>query len=63
MVKSLPSGKELNFIVWHEIKIGSFPCLDLSKLTWGFISLLASTNKICSSFFESFDRICFIRDS
>lgn len=36
MFKNLPSGKELNFIVWHVVKIGrGFPCLDLSKLTRG----------------------------
>lgn len=34
MVKSLPLGKELSFIVWHVMKIGrDFPCLDLFKLT------------------------------
>lgn len=34
MVKSLPLGKELSFIVWHVMKTGrGFPCLDLFKLT------------------------------
>lgn len=68
MVNCLPWGKELNCIVWHVMKIGrGFPCLHLFKLlTWG-VHLLSSTKKfffhVFSSLFESFERICFIRDS
>lgn len=36
MIKSLPPGKELNFIVWRVMKIGrGFPSLDLFELTSG----------------------------